>query len=605
MGNLPLFDGIREELETKGRNKVNGKDFMETLEENTGQRPAGLKERLSTIKGAELLKNILRRAVKVRTTEDASIQNSKDLLSTSCEEKKKYVKKAEWDLKEQTRKDAEIISKLQEELYKKNRQIQKLVKLLKENKSKINERLVKKLDKRIHELTELNSQKKYKIRALKRELELVKSNKLQLISGYLQENGMEQDLYNIIKPYFFEHNHSEINIKNDSEQSGRAMIGYCTIENDKHYIVLSNGTKTEIMNIPLSTYIGERQFVLVYRDFNYKKNFNSKFEEFEADYLIKSYGLAVCRDDSCYINKEDNSCSIERINNIPRTIQLRHGQVVSVGANNNFYRFYKVIWQNADTYMKSIKAKGHQLVALIKILKNGAYLRDIETGSEFIKDLDLNFCGTPVQEYQILCLEKDKIINVFSNFRFYSLSSYYSLSEHGTVEIRNNTVFLRKLSGELIIVNNIPPDIELLPEQIIFVDEKNDFIGIKQNYNNRILELPRKRTVIYKNVLKQKIPEIKKNVLIIGNKQYEFSYKMTLLKYGYKAIIFEGYESWSKINSEFRNADLIVIVPNFISHDNMWRIKKDVTDIPIIYSEHDGANRILETILELEEEHEK
>lgn len=103
-----------------------------------------------------------------------------------------------------------------------------------------------------------------------------------------------------------------------------------------------------------------------------------------------------------------------------------------------------------------------------------------------------------------------------------------------------------------------------------------------------------------KKVLKQEIPEIKKNILIIGNKQYELSYKMTLLKYGYKAMIVEGYESWSKINSELRNTDLIVVITSFVSHDTMWRIKKDVTGIPIIYSEYDGANRILECVLEKE-----
>ncbi len=43
---------------------------MEALEENTKQRPAGLKENLLTVKDSELLKKILRRAVKARTIED-------------------------------------------------------------------------------------------------------------------------------------------------------------------------------------------------------------------------------------------------------------------------------------------------------------------------------------------------------------------------------------------------------------------------------------------------------------------------------------------------------------------------------------------------------
>lgn len=481
---------------------------------------------------------------------------------------REFAKKVEWDLKEQTRKNFELISKLNEELDKKNRQIQKLVELLKKNN--------------------LNNRK-------------VRSNRLQLVSEYLQDDGMTQDLYNLIKPYFIEYNYSDCIISDNSEQSFSRIIGYCAIENNKHYIVLPNGTKKEILNIPLTTYIGEGQFVLVDRDFNFRKVYNCKFEEFETDYLIKSFGLAVYREDTWYINKEDNSYSMEEINNIPRTIQLRHGQVISVGANNKFHRFYKGIRQSADTFMKSIKAKGHQLVVLLKVLNNGVYLRDVETGSEFVRDIDLNFGDVPVQEYQVLCLENGKIINIFGNFRFYTLSSYYNLATFGNVEIRDATVFLRKISGEMVIVNNIPSDIELITGQTIFIDEKNDFIGIKQENFSENLELVKKKPTAVKRTLKQVIPEIKKNILIIGNKQYEMSYKLTLLKYGYKTVIVEGYESWSRINSELRKSDLIVVIPSYVSHDNMWRIKKDVTDIPVIFSEYDGANRILECVLEKEE----
>ena len=68
--NLPLFDGIREEWEARGRGEGIVESILEALEENTGQRPAGLKESLSAVKDGELLKKILRRAVKARTLED-------------------------------------------------------------------------------------------------------------------------------------------------------------------------------------------------------------------------------------------------------------------------------------------------------------------------------------------------------------------------------------------------------------------------------------------------------------------------------------------------------------------------------------------------------
>ena len=77
--NLPLFDGIREEWEEKGikkgleKGRVEGREegiieaILEAVEENTGQRPAWLKERLSGIRDSDILKKILRRAVKAKT----------------------------------------------------------------------------------------------------------------------------------------------------------------------------------------------------------------------------------------------------------------------------------------------------------------------------------------------------------------------------------------------------------------------------------------------------------------------------------------------------------------------------------------------------------
>ena len=64
----------------------------------------------------------------------------------------------------------------------------------------------------------------------------------------------------------------------------------------------------------------------------------------------------------------------------------------------------------------------------------------------------------------------------------------------------------------------------------------------------------------------------------------------------------EGFEPWSKINTALKDMDAVVVITSHISHDNMWRIKKEVLDIPVIYSSFDGANRILEQLLTMEQE---
>ena len=77
MENLPLFDGIREEWEAKAKAKGLGEGIIEaiieTLEENTGQKPAWVKERLSKVNDSDLLKKILRRAVKSKSIEEFEI----------------------------------------------------------------------------------------------------------------------------------------------------------------------------------------------------------------------------------------------------------------------------------------------------------------------------------------------------------------------------------------------------------------------------------------------------------------------------------------------------------------------------------------------------
>ncbi len=73
MENSPLFDGIREEWEARGLGVGMIEAIIEALEENTGQRPAWVKESLSKVNERDLLKKILRRAVKSKSIEEFEI----------------------------------------------------------------------------------------------------------------------------------------------------------------------------------------------------------------------------------------------------------------------------------------------------------------------------------------------------------------------------------------------------------------------------------------------------------------------------------------------------------------------------------------------------
>ena len=58
------------------------------------------------------------------------------------------------------------------------------------------------------------------------------------------------------------------------------------IENNKHYIVDSDGKTSEVVNIPISTYLGEGQFILVDEYNNFKWAYPYKAEDNEYRYKI-------------------------------------------------------------------------------------------------------------------------------------------------------------------------------------------------------------------------------------------------------------------------------------------------------------------------------
>lgn len=365
-------------------------------------------------------------------------------------------------------------------------------------------------------------------------------------------------------------------------------IGYVDIQNDTHYVVFPDKTRGEITELPAAVYLAEGQFVLVDEFYRFRHAFQNRISPEESVYNIHSFAVFSTKSDEPRIEKGDGV--FITLNNVPSSVQLRDKNIVSVDSKNNFLRYYRNVKHNADSFMPSVKAKGHRMAFVVKKLSEGLVLREVETGSEF-------FATVEAEEGQIICLDGDKVVTTFSSMKFYTYSSYYDRFEYGTVEIKEGLVFLRKLTGEKIIVKDAPEMLE--NGQVIYVDENDNFCGIEDSADEDILK--RKPSNIRAFTRREKI-QITKQVLILGNNTYANAYKLSMLKFGYKAEVLEGFEPWSKINTALKDMDAVVVVTSHISHDNMWRIKKEVLDIPVIYSSFDGANRILEQLLAMEQE---
>lgn len=387
-------------------------------------------------------------------------------------------------------------------------------------------------------------------------------------------------------------------VKQNRQISIVSRIVYCNIKNNRHYAVFPNKKVEEITDIPAAVYLAQGQFVLIDEYGCFKYAFPYGIGDNELNQSVSSFAVVNINDAGIFIEKGDNM--LQKLENIPASVQLRDKNIVSVDSQNRFIRFYKPIKHNADSFMESVKAKGHQMVFVMKMFQDGVVLRDIETGKEFHKHI---YSGnTTINESQVVCLQDDKVVTAFSSSKFYTLSSYYDNFEYGTVEIKDGLVFLRKLTGEKVMIKDAPE--YLHSGQVAYVDENNNFCGIEDNgEGNETDTVKRNVTDIraYRKTSRYDKIEVTKKVLILGNNSYANSYKLSLLKYGYKAEVLEGFEPWTRINSELKETDIVVVITSHISHDNMWRIKKEVNDIPVIYSEYDGANRILEQILNREQ----
>lgn len=384
-------------------------------------------------------------------------------------------------------------------------------------------------------------------------------------------------------------------VKRYTKVSQTSRIGYCQIEDSKHYVLFPGKEKYEIFEIPVSIYLAQNQFVLVdeYNRFQYAFPYWLGDNEIVTP-NIANFAVVSLNDSDILIDKGDNV--LLGLNNIPSNVQLRDKNIVSVDSQNNFLRFYKQVRHNADSFMMSAKAKGHTLAFVLKILADGVLLRDIETGKELFKNMETE--DVSFKEQQILCLQDGNIVHSLTSCKFYTLSSFYDRFEYGTVEIKEGLTFLKKLSGEIVIINDAPA--YLRPGQVAYVDENNNFCGIEEDGEGLEADTVKRNVSnisTFKRVSKKDRIEVTKQVLILGNKAYENSYKLCLLKFGYKTEVLEGFEPWAKISNEMKDTDIVVVVTSHISHDNMWRIKKEITDIPVVYSEFDGANRILEQVL--------
>lgn len=537
-----------------------------------------------------------------------TLLKSKQQTKAVTAEKKELTAKIKELSKENPDNDSEMVRQLFADLRKKDELIEqkdKEIKEIKEKPSTLYNTLINDLNEKILIQKEQNRIKTGEIRELNTKLSKYENRDFdEYLSKYLSENSLSDKSFEIIKPYYEKHI-DEVGLKESAitntvvEPPKRVShIGYCVIENQTHYIMLPNGKKMEIINIPENTYLAENQFILIDEDGSFRWGYQYKYDTYDTDYLIKKFTSSV---DGVRADKGDGM--LEPINRLPQSVRLREKQIVALGADDNYIRYYMPLKYNADYFLKSALIKGHILSYVLKVFPQGCLLRNIETSEEYFKDIDRN--NFELREQIIVILKEDKVVNTINFSKFYTLSSYYKNSQYGTIEVKDDRILLRKLSDEIVLVNEVPTNVDLVTGQVINIDEYNNYLSLRMEDTPEELRKPFLNAVSYRknknNKDQRESIELNKSVCILGNISFENNYKLSCCRIGYKAEVVDGFLSWDKIRTQIKDVDLVVVVSSFISHDNMWRLKEQKDIPPVLYPDSDGANRIVNEIMKYEE----
>ena len=416
------------------------------------------------------------------------------------------------------------------------------------------------------------------------------------LENFLIINGLTDSMIQLIHPFFEDFMNDRKPIKSTGNLDKE--IGFCKIQNQEHYFFNIKGEVKKIYNIPNDILIGQNQFLLVDNDGNFFEGYNCCYTESSYYKNIHQFGILKKIEDQWFaqINEKE---TVEILN--PRNYTLLSGKVIGINESKEVLHIYKTLLFNADYYLKSALIRNQEVYLVHDIIQNGIIGTELHTSKKKFVTLETD---SELVQYSIIFIKQGKLVNVILNPRFYTSSKYYEGHEYGIVKFINNKTYFIKKNGEILLLKLVPPLVEIDVQDVIVVDEYGNFIRKEEDFQNNELSIDQKVISYHKNKRSTQDNQNKKKaekqhkevVLIIGDIGLSNSYKLNLLKVGYKSEVISGFESWNKISKEIRAADIIVFVTEHASHENYYKLKAEVKDRNIIYSPAEGINRIIALI---------
>lgn len=278
---------------------------------------------------------------------------------------------------------------------------------------------------------------------------------------------------------------------------------------------------------------------------------------------------------------------------------IKDYQVVLINDKYEVLAVYPKMQLSVERIIPYVQMNHLELVVVKNIIDRFIIAKDILNEKDRMLQFDNldDFQGRLEEDTTIIF--KDRMIHtIFQSPLFYKMSDCYKDKEMAIVaDIVDNDYFVEKMNGEIVKIQKNYSNYQIHVGDVVLVDRNNNFLykenAVKiENDENKPLEF-RKKIKAYKE--KVTVP-IKDSVLIIGNPSYKYSYELGMRKNGIKAEVVDGYSSYYLIKKKANYYDKIVVIPSFVSHDNMFKIKDEFTNKSVYYPEKDGVNYIYQAI---------
>lgn len=445
--------------------------------------------------------------------------------------------------------------------------------------------------------------KDQEIKNVKKQLEDIQNNPINILDEYIKKNGITNELIYTLEKY---QPKDEVSI--DSEENKveeiveeikqpKYYLGYVVFKEDCFVLKLSNNSEIKLRLIERQ-YVAEYQFILVDIDGNIKYIYN---------YMNNLHDIYTENSYFGYITFINNMPYV-RINGCEPAIPLKkyyinttfkEEQIVKVTSDGSLMSLYKIVRFNADNFLDCITRKNHTAYFILNVFKdNKYYVRNILTGEESVESI---YTEEEIKEYYIVTVSDSNLVLLLKNNKFYTLSRLYKSGSIVTVSKKNDNILGTKLSGETVIIKNIPFEVELTEGELVLIDEFNNFLNIHHERDFLDKEIAKPIVKIEKKEQRNieqttNNSEFVYNVLIIGKIALKTSYENAFRKCNINVEVIDGYEPEYKVLSSCKGKDLIIVPTTHVSHDNMKKVRLEFNNS--VFPQYHASNRLCELAIE-------